>query len=137
MRLNWAVFPDINSEFNLLNANRRRLCATINNNQKTDREAAMRRFMMTGMALMAFAAIVATAQAQTVRGGQAVHREPTRNGNQCFTYSPGDGRDGRFGFWGACPQPAGVRRPSGSVSPDRQLNGRGSDPGCGACINEG
>jgi hypothetical protein len=97
----------------------------------------MRQFMMTVTALAASGAMVATGQAQTARGGQAVYGGPTRNGNQCFTYSPGNGRDGRFGFWGACPQPAGVRRPSGSVSPDRQLNGRGNDPGCGACINEG
>jgi hypothetical protein len=35
----------------LLNANRRRLCATIDNNQKTEREAAMRQFMMAVIAL--------------------------------------------------------------------------------------
>jgi hypothetical protein len=64
MRLNWAVFPNINSEFNLLNANRKWLCATMGNNQKTDREAAMRQFMMTVMALVAFGAMVAIAQAE-------------------------------------------------------------------------
>jgi hypothetical protein len=57
-------FPKINSEFNLLNANRRRLYATINNNQKTDREAAMRQFTMTVVALVVFGAMVATAQAE-------------------------------------------------------------------------
>jgi hypothetical protein len=46
----------------------RRLCtvcgATINNNQKTEWEAAMRQFMMTLVALAAFGAMVATAQAE-------------------------------------------------------------------------
>jgi hypothetical protein len=56
-----GVFPDINrSEFNLLNAN----SATIGNDPKTDREAAMCRFMMTVMALAAFGAMVVTAQAE-------------------------------------------------------------------------
>jgi hypothetical protein len=59
-----AHSPNINSEFSLLNANRRRLYATINNNQKTDREAAMRQFMMTVTALAVFGAMVATAQAE-------------------------------------------------------------------------
>jgi hypothetical protein len=76
-----AVFPDINSEFNLLNANGRRLCATISNNQKTDREAAMRQFMMTVIALTALPATVATAQAEI---GAAA---PPLNANQCFKYS--------------------------------------------------
>jgi multidrug efflux pump subunit AcrA (membrane-fusion protein) len=59
-----AAVADINSEFNLLNANRRRFCATISNNQKADMEAAMRQFMMTVMALAAFGAMAATAQAE-------------------------------------------------------------------------
>jgi hypothetical protein len=67
-----AFSSDINSEFNLLNDNPRWLCATINNNQKTDREAAMRQFMMTVMALAAFGTVVVTAQAenQTARPSQ-------------------------------------------------------------------
>jgi hypothetical protein len=52
--------PDTNSEFILLNDNRRWLCATINNNE---REAAMRQFMMTVMALASFAAFAGKAQA--------------------------------------------------------------------------
>jgi hypothetical protein len=32
-----AIFSNINSEFNLLNANRRWFCATLDNNQKTDK----------------------------------------------------------------------------------------------------
>jgi hypothetical protein len=68
-----AVFADTNSEFNLPSASRRWLCATINNNQKTDREAAMRQFTMTMIALTAFGAMLVTAQAenQTARASQA------------------------------------------------------------------
>jgi hypothetical protein len=81
-----AVFPDINSEFSLPNANRRWLCATINNNQKTEWGAAMRQFMMTVLALTAFGAMVATAKADHLGGA------PVRNGDQCFRYSGGGSR---------------------------------------------
>ena len=60
----------------------------------------MRQFMMTVTALTAFGALVATAQAEILGGA------PMRKGEQCFKYSPGNGKDGRFGTWGACPQPA-------------------------------
>jgi hypothetical protein len=60
----------------------------------------MRQFMMTIMALTAFGAMIATAQADAIQGG------PMRNGNQCFKYSPGIGHDSRFGYWGACSQAA-------------------------------
>jgi hypothetical protein len=62
----------------------------------------MHQFMMTVTALAAFGAMVATAQADDLRGA------PQRNGNQCFTYSTGNAQDNRFGFWAACPQPAGT-----------------------------
>jgi hypothetical protein len=92
----------------------------------------MRQFMMTMTALAAFTAIVATAQAEILHGG------PTQNGNQCFKYSPGSDKDGRFGTWGACSQAADVRTASGPLpartaapprllpppGPDRQLDGR-------------
>jgi hypothetical protein len=61
----------------------------------------MRQFMMAVTALTAFAAMVATAQADNLQGA------PMKNGNQCFKYSTGvDAKDGRFGSWGACPQAA-------------------------------
>jgi hypothetical protein len=78
----------------------------------------MRQFMMTVMALAAFGAMAATAQAEILHGG------PLKNGNQCLKYSNGSEKDGRFGSWGACPKEASVRpaaasqtaRPSRSVS---------------------
>jgi hypothetical protein len=63
----------------------------------------MRPFTMTMVALTAFAATAATAQAEI--GGGA----PVRNGDQCFKYSGGgvsaarEAVDGRFGVWFACP----------------------------------
>lgn len=85
----------------------------------------MRQFMMTVMALTAFGAMVAASQAEILHGG------PTQNGNQCFKYSPGNDKDGRFGAWRACPQTAVQRAaaparlpPQESRGPDRQLDGR-------------
>jgi hypothetical protein len=60
----------------------------------------MRQFTMTVTALTVFAAMVATAQAESINGA------PLKNGNQCFTYSKGNDKDARFGSWGACPQAA-------------------------------
>jgi hypothetical protein len=60
----------------------------------------MRQFMTTVTALTAFGALVATAQAEVLGGA------PMQNGTQCFKYSPGNAKDGRFGSWGACPQAA-------------------------------
>jgi hypothetical protein len=85
----------------------------------------MRQFMMMVTALAAFAAMVAAAQAEVVHGG------PMKNGDQCFNFSPGNDKDGRFGTWGACPKEASVRPPaaprllpSDLRGPDRQLQGR-------------
>jgi hypothetical protein len=92
----------------------------------------MRQFMMTVTALAALGAMVATSQAEILEGA------PTQNGNQCFKYSPGNDKDGRFGTWGACAQTAGVRTASRPLpartpgpphllpprGPDRQLDGR-------------
>jgi hypothetical protein len=64
----------------------------------------MRQFMITVMALTVFGALVAAAQAESLHGG------PMQNGNQCFKYSPGNSKDGRFGSWGACPQAAATPR---------------------------
>jgi hypothetical protein len=60
----WPFSRKLTANLIFLNDSRRRLCATINNNQKTEREAAMRQFMMTVMALVAFGATVATAEAE-------------------------------------------------------------------------
>ena len=60
----------------------------------------MRQFTISAAALTVFAAMVVTAQAETNGGG------PKQVGSQCFKYSVGNDRDGRFGSWGACPQPA-------------------------------
>jgi hypothetical protein len=85
----------------------------------------MRQFMMTVTALAAFGAMAATAQAEILHGG------PVKNGNQCFRYSAGNDKDGRFGTWDACPQAASVKPaaasrllPSDLRGPDRQLEGR-------------
>ena len=85
----------------------------------------MRQFMMTVMALTAFGAMMATAQAE------ALHGAPMKNGNQCFKFSPGNGgREARFGSWGACPQAASTRvsaparlLPSDQRGPDRLSTG--------------
>jgi hypothetical protein len=88
----------------------------------------MRQFIMTVMVLTAFGAMMATAQADAIHGG------PTRNGNQCFKYH-GLPKDGRFGYWDACPQTASARAsaparllPSDLKGPDRQLQGRNGSP---------
>src|SRR5215813_673440 len=86
----------------------------------------MRQFIMTVTALTAFGAMLATAQAEILQGG------PAQNGNQCFKYSPGNDKDGRFGTWGACPQTAGVRTasrplPARTAAPPRLLPPRGPD----------
>jgi hypothetical protein len=80
--------------------------------------------MMTVTALVAFGA-TATAQAEVLHGGSV------KNGNQCFKYSAGNDKDGRFGTWGACPEAASVSQsagprllPSDLRGPDRQLEGR-------------
>jgi hypothetical protein len=92
----------------------------------------MREFITTVTTLAVFGAMVATAQAETLQGA------PVQNGNQCFKFSPGNDKDGRFGVWGACPQTAGLRTSSRSLpartagpphllpprGPDRQLDGR-------------
>jgi hypothetical protein len=85
----------------------------------------MRQFMMTMTALAAFGALMAAAQAEILHGG------PVKNGSQCFKYSAGNDKDGRFGSWSACPQAASVRPsaeprllPSDLRGPDRQLQGR-------------
>jgi hypothetical protein len=49
----------------------------------------------------------------------ATHGAPTRQGNQCFTFSASYARDARFGSWGACPQAAAL-----AVAPNGQRRAR-------------
>jgi hypothetical protein len=60
----------------------------------------MRQSMMAVMALVAFGATVATAQADYTGGAPLL-----RNGDQCFQYFEWGEKDGRFGSWAPCPQP--------------------------------
>jgi len=53
--------------------------------------------------MTAFAAFLAAAPANAIE-----NYGPSKVGNQCFTGSPGWGRDLAFGAWGACAQPASV-----------------------------
>ena len=55
-------------------------------------------------ATIAFGALMASAPAQA----DILNGAPKQAGNQCFTLSTGQGRDERFGMWGACPQTASV-----------------------------
>jgi hypothetical protein len=54
------------------------------------------------VATIAFGALLASVPAQAEMLGGA----PNQKGSQCFTYSKGNDKDGRFGSWGACPQAA-------------------------------
>ena len=51
----------------------------------------MRKFVLTAVAMTAFAALSAPAFAD-------MHPGPTRDGNKCFTASPGMGKDGKGGM---------------------------------------
>ena len=55
-------------------------------------------------ATIAFGALLASATAQA----DILNGAPKQAGNQCFTLSTGQGRDERFGIWGACPKTASV-----------------------------
>jgi hypothetical protein len=83
----------------------------------------MRQFMMTITALTAFGVMMATAQADAIHGG------PLQNGKQCFKHSPGNAKDGRFGYWDACPQAASTstaaaRRGRAATSPTSRIPDR-------------
>jgi hypothetical protein len=71
----------------------------------------MRQFMLTVMALTAFGALVATAQAEILNGG------PMRKGTQCFKLSPGRPVDARFGYWAECPQAASTSTAAAAAKP--------------------
>ena len=62
----------------------------------------MRQFTISAAVATVFAALLASAPAQS----EILNGAPHKAGNQCFTFSVGNGRDERFGMWGACPQTA-------------------------------
>jgi len=62
----------------------------------------MRQFMIFAAALTVSAALLAPALAESNGGG------PLRKGDQCFKYTRGYEKEGRFGIWQACPQTASV-----------------------------
>ena len=66
----------------------------------------MRHFLITAAAMTAFAALLASVPARA-----DVNYGPKQNGNQCWKSAPGNDREGRFGFWSACPQTASVAVP--------------------------
>jgi hypothetical protein len=55
-------------------------------------------------ATIAFGALMASAPARA----DILNGAPNKVGNQCFAFSTGNGRDERFGMWGACPQTASI-----------------------------
>jgi hypothetical protein len=63
----------------------------------------MRHFLITGAAMTAFAASLASVPANAER-----NFGPMQNAGQCWKFSQGYARDGGFGYWGACPQTASV-----------------------------
>jgi hypothetical protein len=70
-------------------------------------------FVSAATAMIVFGVMPALAPAQA----DDIHGGPTRNGDQCFRYSPGLDRDARFGYWGACPQTASVPATTATNSP--------------------
>jgi len=79
------------------------------------RETKMRQFTISAVAVAVFAVLLATlpAQAEILGGG------PKQVGNQCFTYSKGNEKEGRFGSWGACPQAASANASTGAAATSR------------------
>lgn len=63
----------------------------------------MRHFLITAAATAAFAALLASAPASA-----DTNYGPAQNAGQCWKSSQGYGREGRFGYWSACPEAASV-----------------------------
>lgn len=61
--------------------------------------------MRTMMVPAAVAAFALSAQLGSAHADD-IHGRPLQNGNKCFQYSAGQAKDGRFGYWDACPQNA-------------------------------
>ena len=64
----------------------------------------MYQFAISAAAATVFVALLASAPAQA----DLLNGAPKQAGAQCFKLSTGQGRDERFGLWGACPQTASV-----------------------------
>jgi hypothetical protein len=64
--------------------------------------SSMKKLTFSAAAAVAVAALFASASANAEYAGGG----PMQNNGQCFQYSKGMYRDGRFGSWGACPQTA-------------------------------
>ncbi len=64
----------------------------------------MLQFTISAAVATVFTALLASAPAQA----DILNGAPMKNGTQCFTLTQGQGRDARFGLWGACPQAASV-----------------------------
>jgi D-alanyl-D-alanine dipeptidase len=62
----------------------------------------MRKFMISAAAMTVFALATAPANADFNFG-------PVKNGNLCWKLTP---NSKEFGYWAACPQPAGVSAPT-------------------------
>jgi hypothetical protein len=62
----------------------------------------MRQFTISAAVATVFVALLASAPARA----DILNGAPNKVGNQCFKFSTGNGRDERFGLWGACPQTA-------------------------------
>jgi len=64
--------------------------------------SSMKKLTFSAAAAIAVAAMFASVSANAEYAGGG----PMQNNGQCFSYSKGMYRDGRFGSWGACPQTA-------------------------------
>jgi hypothetical protein len=61
----------------------------------------MRRFMISGAAITAVAALLTSAPTRA-----EINYGPVKNGNQCFYQSPNASNSKEFGYWKTCPQAA-------------------------------
>ena len=64
-------------------------------------------------ATIAFGALLASAPARADMSGGAPNQN---NSGQCFKYSVGQDKDGRFGYWGGCPQTASATTTSSATA---------------------
>ena len=76
----------------------------------------MTNLTFSAAAMIAVTAFLASASANADYAGGG----PLVNGGQCWNYSKGMFRDGRFGSWGACPQTASAVR----ITTSRARNSR-------------
>jgi hypothetical protein len=76
----------------------------------------MKKLTFTAATLIAVSALVSSmpANAENGQGG------PLSQNGQCFNYSAGQSKDGRFGYWGACAQKASAAVPTSTQTQRRQ-----------------